>query len=111
MAGALTTHVLDTSIGKPAAQVKIDLWKLDSEKRFILGTFETNQNGRIDYPLLEGEDLTEGVYELVFYVGTYFGKDTFLDKVPIQFSVTNKEEHYHIPLLIAPGGYSTYRGS
>ncbi|WP_413378865.1 hydroxyisourate hydrolase [Alkalihalobacillus sp. 1P02AB] len=111
MAGALTTHVLDTSIGKPAAQVKIDLWKIDSGRRCLLGSFETNQNGRIDHPLLEGKDFTEGVYELVFYVGMYFGEVAFLDKVPIQFHVIDQKEHYHIPLLIAPGGYSTYRGS
>ncbi|MFA9557795.1 hydroxyisourate hydrolase [Evansella sp. AB-rgal1] len=113
MLGTLTTHVLDTSIGKPAEHVFITLYKLP-EKRKLRECY-TNNDGRIDQPLLEGESLVKGTYELHFHVGEYFQKKlesecTFLDVVPVRF-VISKDENYHVPLLISPGGYSTYRGS
>ena len=116
MAG-LSTHVLDTSKGKPAAELKIELYKiLDAEKKLIKSVL-TNEDGRIDGPLLSTENLEEIHYELVFFAGDYLKKQNsdlkhvFLDKIPIRFFVNNKSEHYHVPLLLSPFGYSTYRGS
>jgi len=116
MAG-LSTHVLDTSKGKPAAELKIELYKiLDAEKKLIK-TVLTNEDGRIDGPLLSAESLEEIHYELLFFAGDYLKKQNsdlkhvFLDKIPIRFFVNNKSEHYHVPLLLSPFGYSTYRGS
>ncbi|OIJ13703.1 hydroxyisourate hydrolase [Anaerobacillus alkalilacustris] len=115
---SLTTHVLDVSCGKPAANILIELWQLYSTNtRTLIGTFTTNENGRVDKPLLETENMKIGTYELVFHVGNYFKNNgrnqeelLFLGTVPIRFGVAAKG-HYHVPLLIAPGGYSTYRGS
>ena len=105
---SLTTHVLDVSRGRPAAGVAITLAR-DGE---VLATAVTNADGRTDGPLLER--LEAGFYELRFAVGDYFGSDAdppFLDVVPVRFGVSDPEAHHHVPLLVAPGGYSTYRGS
>ena len=116
MAG-LTTHVLDTSKGKPAVKLKIELYKLLNKKRILIKTVFTNEDGRIDEPLLAAKDLDEINYELLFFAGDYLKKQNsdlkyiFLDKIPIRFCVNNKSEHYHVPLLLSPFGYSTYRGS
>ena len=116
MAG-LTTHVLDTSKGKPAVELKIELYKLQNTERILIKTAFTNEDGRIDEPLVPAKDLDEIHYELLFFAGDYLKKQdsnlkyTFLDKIPIRFYVNNKSEHYHVPLLLSPFGYSTYRGS
>ena len=112
----LTTHCLDTFSGKPAKDVKVDVYLL-SGKREKLKSIVLNKDGRSDKPLLEGEDFKEGQYELVFFVGDYFIKITtlpktpFLDEVVIRFGISNPKEHYHVPLLVSPWSYSTYRGS
>jgi 5-hydroxyisourate hydrolase len=110
VSGRLTTHVLDTANGRPAAGVQIELARLDGDTWEVLGTTTTNEDGRTDAPLLE-EDLTEGVYELTFSVGAHFGGAGFLDHVPVRFKVTDAHAHYHVPLLVSPWSYSTYRGS
>lgn len=118
MSGKLTTHVLDTAGGRPAAGVRIEVFRLSGEARERLSTFETNADGRCEAPLLQGGDFAAGTYELVFHVADYFhsvGLDlpspAFLDVVPIRFGVATPGQHYHVPLLISPYGYSTYRGS
>jgi len=118
MSGKLTTHVLDTSHGKPAAGMKIDLGKHEREGMAILKTVVTNQDGRTDAPLLEGEDLLVGSYELIFHVGEYFAhyggdveRPRFLDLVPVRFGISNHNASYHVPLLCSKYGYSSYRGS
>lgn len=120
MAGSLTTHVLDTSRGRPAAGMLVDVWRLDAghgERRLVKSVY-TNADGRTDGPLLEGPDFDEGLYELVFAVGAYFvaqGMITavppFLDEVPVRFGIADATSHYHVPLLMSPWAYSTYRGS
>ena len=116
--GRLSTHVLDTARGKPAAGVAIRLYRIDGEARALLAQVVTNADGRSDAPLLAGADLTVGVYELVFAAGAYLratgqaGEGTlFLDEIPIRFGVADAMGHYHVPLLISPFAYSTYRGS
>ncbi len=106
--GKLTTHVLDTARGKPAANLEIRLLNANRE---ILKTIRTNTDGRAETPLLEGESLKVGVYTLEFDVGTYFGSSDFLGVVPVQFGISDANAHYHVPLLVSPYGYSTYRGS
>jgi 5-hydroxyisourate hydrolase len=115
--GRLTTHVLDTASGKPAAGLTISLYRLDGEQRAHLKTVATNADGRCDAPLLEGEAFAAGQYELVFAAGDYLRAQgtalpspAFLDIVPIRFGIAERV-HYHVPLLISPYGYSTYRGS
>ncbi|MCW6036043.1 hydroxyisourate hydrolase [Spirulina subsalsa FACHB-351] len=119
MVGQLTTHVLDIAHGLPAEGMKIELWRLEEggEKKH-LKTVLTNTDGRTNAPLLQDEELKRGVYELVFFVGDYFGEfsenspdPVFLDQVPIRFGVSDIAAHYHVPLLTAPWSYSTYRGS
>ena len=116
MAG-LSTHVLDTSKGKPVVELKIELYKILDTERVLIKTILTNEDGRIDGPLLSAEKLEEIHYELLFFAGDYLKKQNselkrvFLDKIPIRFFVSNKYEHYHVPLLLSPFGYSTYRGS
>ena len=117
MAG-LTTHVLDTSKGKPAAELKIQLFKINKLEKFLIGKFSTNEDGRVDEPLISPENIEEVNYELLFFAGDYLKKEhmnldknLFLDQIPIRFNVINKLEHYHVPLLLSPFGYSTYRGS
>ncbi len=120
MVGKLTTHVLDTAQGKPAAGMTIALWRLDgrSGEKVLLKTVVTNGDGRTDAPLLIDGELTTGIYELVFSVGEYFAQAAvslpepmFLNHVPIQFGIADATAHYHVPLLVSPWSYSTYRGS
>jgi 5-hydroxyisourate hydrolase len=117
--GRLTTHVLDTARGKPAAGMIVELWSIDDGgARTRVKTVITNRDGRIDTPLLEGHELEAGVYELVFLVGDYFDgienvapAPRFLDRVPIRFGIADADAHYHVPLLTSRWAYSTYRGS
>lgn len=118
MSGRITTHVLDTSMGRPAVGLGIELWRLEEGHRVLLTTAAANADGRVDTPLLQGEDFCEGVYEIVFAAGDYFRRNgqvpdeiLLFDRIPIRFTVRDASSHYHIPLLAAPGGYSTYRGS
>jgi 5-hydroxyisourate hydrolase len=114
--GRLTTHVLDTALGQPAAGLTVELYRI-GETAERVATAETNADGRIDRPLLEGDDLSAGIYELRFHAGAYLRRTaalpcpSFLDIVPIRFGVATPGEHYHVPLLLSPYGYSTYRGS
>lgn len=116
--GKLTTHVLDTANGQPAAGMAIDLFRIEGERRTFLTSTVTNDDGRGDAPMLEGPGFTPGAYELVFYVGDYFAgkgqggeEPRFLGEVPIRFGISDEGAHYHVPLLVAPFAYSTYRGS
>lgn len=120
MAGWLSTHVLDTAHGHPAAHMTIELWRLDAAggERRLLKTVQTNADGRTDEPLLAGDECVAGIYELMFAVGAYFLSETgtsskfpFLDQVPIRFGIADPTLHYHVPLLVSPWAYSTYRGS
>jgi 5-hydroxyisourate hydrolase len=103
----LSTHVLDTSRGKPAAGVRICLYR-EGE---LVASAETNQDGRTAEPLLSGDTIPAGVYQLEFAVGAYFGVAEFLDNVVVRFRVADPTANYHVPLLISPFGYTTYRGS
>ncbi len=105
----LTTHVLDTMRGIPGAGMKIELWSLDPSK--LIKTVETNADGRSDAPLLPAGEMKTGNYELIFFVGDYFGERRFLDRVPVRFVITDAAAKYHVPLLVSPWAYSTYRGS
>ena len=113
----LTTHVLDVYSGKPGKGIKVDLYHLQNNKREKLNSVILNNDGRADNPLIEGSDFKEGQYELIFFVGDYFKKiiETatipFLDEVVVKFGISNSNEHYHVPLLVSPWSYSTYRGS
>ena len=116
--GRLTTHVLDTTSGEPGAGIAVELFRLEGERRQPLARIATNADGRAPAPLLQGAQLRPGVYELLFHVGDYFRdravvlpEPAFLDLVPIRFGVADATRHYHVPLLISPFGYSTYRGS
>jgi len=104
---SLTTHVLDTMRGVPAAGMTIELWSLDQSK--LLKTVETNADGRTDAPLLAKTQT--GNYELIFFVGDYFDERRFLDRVPVRFVISDAAAKYHVPLLVSPWAYSTYRGS
>ena len=112
----LTTHCLDTFSGRPAKGVKVDVYSV-SDKREKLNSIVLNNNGRSEKPLIEGANFKEGQYELVFFVGDYFKKITdlpatpFLNEIIIKFGVSDPTEHYHVPLLVTPWSYSTYRGS
>jgi 5-hydroxyisourate hydrolase len=114
--GRLTTHVLDTTAGGPAAGLTIELYRLTGGETRV-AIMRTNDDGRVDSPLLEGDALTAGVYELRFHAGDYLRQrhtlpePAFLDVVPIRFGIAAPDKHYHVPLLISPYGYSTYRGS
>ena len=118
MAGAprLTTHVLDNMHGRPAAGMRFDLLMVHGDHTHHLLSGRTNEDGRADGPLLEGDHFRQGTYELVFHVGAYFealdvAQETpFLDFVPIRF-IISESAHYHVPLLVSPYTYSTYRGS
>lgn len=116
--GQLTTHVLDTAAGSPAAGVVIELFALSDGGENRLCRVETNNDGRCDGPVAAGDGFRAGVYELRFHVGDYFRargqtlpSPAFLDVVPIRFGIASPGEHYHVPLLISPFAYSTYRGS
>jgi 5-hydroxyisourate hydrolase len=116
--GKLTTHILDTAHGTPGAYVAIALFRLSAGTREKLGDFLTNADGRCDKPLLEGAQLVDGIYELDFAVGDYFAAlgtpqtaPRFLDVVTLRFGIADASSHYHVPLLVSPYSYSTYRGS
>ncbi|QBD78768.1 hydroxyisourate hydrolase [Ktedonosporobacter rubrisoli] len=118
MAGRLTTHVLDTAQGRPAAKLVISLWRLEGSDRRHLKTVKTNEDGRTGEPLLAAEEMQSGTYELLFAIGTYFIEQgltgapaPFLDEVPVRFRIADVNAHYHVPLLTSPWAYSTYRGS
>ncbi len=119
MLGQLTTHVLDTTQGCPAAHMTIQLWRLALDgERTLLKTVRTMSNGRTEAPLLSAEELAVGTYELHFAVAAYFSAQSmatatppFLDIVPVRFSIADATAHYHVPLLVSPWAYSTYRGS
>ncbi|HEX3816746.1 MAG TPA: hydroxyisourate hydrolase [Chthoniobacterales bacterium] len=105
----LSTHVLDTAHGRPAAGMKIELWSRD--RSALLKTVTTNSDGRTDAPLLSGDEMAAGEYELLFHVGDYFGESSFLDRVLVRFKIIDPSAKYHVPLLVSPWAYSTYRGS
>jgi 5-hydroxyisourate hydrolase-like protein (transthyretin family) len=141
MSGKLSTHVLDTAKGRPAAGLKIQLWRIEAKERRLLKEAVTNKDGRTETPLLSGDELKPGLYELVFQIGPYFqglsrhseaeadlsrrspsaardaegtettSQETFLGDVPVRFRILNSEENYHVPLLVSPWSYTTYRGS
>lgn len=116
--GQLSTHVLDTQAGKPAAGIRVELYEVGASATSLLTETVTNADGRTDEPLIAGAPLRIGQYELRFHVGDYFAKrnanlpqPAFLDVVPIRFAIAEPEGHYHVPLLVTPWSYSTYRGS
>ena len=112
--GRLTTHVLDTAKGCPAAGLRIDLYRVDGDGLALIKSAQTNDDGRTDSPMLAGSDLQPGAYELQFHAGAYIGSSDdipFLDIVPVRFGISDASAHYHVPLLVSPFGYSTYRGS
>lgn len=115
--GRLTTHVLDTAAGLPAKGLRVELFDLRDGKRRLLKETTTNGDGRCDGPLLEGETFLTGKYELVFHAGNYFSSrvslpnPAFLNEIPIRFAIADSSAHYHVPLLVSPWSYSTYRGS
>ena len=115
--GRLSTHVLDTSTGRPAAGMRIDFSVRDGDKWRLIRTVEANADGRTDAPLLAGAAFAAGTYELVFHMGDYFratgltlAEPPFLDVIPLRFAMA-ADGHYHVPLLASPFSYSTYRGS
>ena len=118
MSGNLTTHVLDLAQGRPADGMRVELWRLEDDgARTWLTTVLTNNDGRADESLLAGEDFRTGTYELVFAVDAYFAaaglgaSPPFLTSVPVRFTIADPDAHYHVPLLVTPWAYSTYRGS
>jgi 5-hydroxyisourate hydrolase len=118
MAGYLTTHVLDTARGVPAKGIRISLYRVSGNSHRKIAETVTNDDGRTDAPILPENQFKTGSYELIFHCGAYL-RDTgqageepmFLDDVPIRFGMADAEAHYHVPLLLSPYGYSTYRGS
>lgn len=116
--GKLTTHVLDTANGRPAAGMRIDFSRIDARGPRLIQTLHTNAEGRTDQPLLADDAMRAGEFELTFHVADYFRGDgraladpPFLDLVPIRFGIADPGAHYHVPLLCSPWAYSTYRGS
>ena len=116
--GRLTTHVLDVTAGTPARGMTIELLRVDGAMRRPVGRFETNADGRCDQPLLDRDALEVGEWELVFHVAQYYRRrgvslpdPPFLDVVSVRFGVASAEQNYHVPLLVSPWSYSTYRGS
>tara|TARA_Y100000591_G_scaffold268326_1_gene242509 strand:+ start:364 stop:714 length:351 start_codon:yes stop_codon:yes gene_type:complete len=113
----LTTHVLDVYSGKPGKNIKVELFFLNGKDREIINSLVLNNDGRSDKPLAEEDKFKLGKYELVFYIGDYFKeitkseKQPFLDDVVVRFNISNDKENYHVPLLVSPWSYSTYRGS
>ncbi len=117
-AGYLTTHVLDTARGCPAEGIEITLYRIAGDSREKIAETVTNSDGRTDTPILPKDKFATGTYELVFHTGDYLRRNgqagenpLFLDDVPIRFGMSEADSHYHVPLLISPFGYSTYRGS
>ena len=118
MTGWLTTHVLDTARGRPAAGLRVRLYRIEGEAREPLAQMVTNADGRTDTPILPQGQFAAGTYELVFEAGAYLDatgttdeNPRFLGEIPIRFGMSDTEAHYHVPLLLSPYGYSTYRGS
>lgn len=118
MTGYLTTHVLDTARGCPAAGLKIALYRVSGNSHRKLIEMQTNADGRTDAPILPQDKFATGTYELVFFAGDYLratgqagDEPLFLDQVPLRFGMSQPGAHYHVPLLLSPFGYSTYRGS
>lgn len=118
MQGYLTTHVLDTARGLPAEGLSIALFAIEGDGRRLLAEMVTNADGRTDSPILPRGRFVRGTYELVFAAGDYLrrthqagAEPLFLDEVPIRFGISDEDAHYHVPLLLSPFGYSTYRGS
>ncbi|WP_321276891.1 hydroxyisourate hydrolase [Thiomicrorhabdus indica] len=115
--GGLTTHVLDTSNGIPANDVCLKLYRLNGTVQELITEAITNEDGRTDSPLLTSDDMKPGLYRIDFEIAAYFSKHSecsenpFLDIIPIQFIVSDITRHFHVPLLVSPYGYSTYRGS
>ena len=115
--GRLSTHVLDTSIGRPAAGVRVRLMRVEAGGESEVVTVFTNADGRTDQPLLSGDSYSPGTYVLYFDVREYFARrdpsvpSPFLDIVPIRFTMVELDGHYHVPLVVTPWSYSTYRGS
>ena len=113
----LTTHVLDVYSGKPGKGISVELYYISNSERKKITSVKLNNDGRADSPLVEGKNFIKGKYELIFNIGDYFknissDKDIpFLDDVVIRFGISNPSEHYHVPLLVSPWSYSTYRGS
>ncbi|MCQ8239969.1 hydroxyisourate hydrolase [Rhizosaccharibacter radicis] len=110
--GRITTHVLDTAAGRPGASMSLTLHRLENGGRELLGRFLTNADGRCDRPLLEGAAMRPGLYEITFHVAEWrAAEETFFDDIPIRFRVSDPHAHHHVPLILAPFGYTTYRGS
>ncbi|WP_374335187.1 hydroxyisourate hydrolase [Leeia sp.] len=116
--GRLTTHILDTAAGLPGKAIRIELYTISGTTRRLLRETRSNDDGRCDGPLLEGEAFQTGVYELVFHAGDYFAargtplpEPRFVDQVVLRFGIADTDSHYHVPLLVSPWSYSTYRGS
>ncbi len=116
--GKLSTHVLDTMHGRPAENIAIDLYRVTQDQRQLLKQVHTNADGRCDQPLLQGQALETGVYELVFHAGDYFaGKGVlvpeprFVDQITLRFGVADASQNWHVPLVVTPWTWSTYRGS
>ena len=116
--GKLSTHVLDITQGKPGAGVALELYAINGGQKTLLRSMVTSHDGRCDAPLLQGEEMHAGQYELVFAVGDYFAaqgvelpQPRFLDKVTIAFGIADTAQNYHVPLVVSPWAYSTYRGS
>ena len=124
--GRLTTHVLDTALGQPAVAVEVVLYRVNPDLQNSalqeLARARTNQDGRLDLPILQGDDFVAGVYQLVFQAGSYFRSQSaglveplveplFVDEVVLRFGISRPDQHYHVPLLVSPFSYSTYRGS
>jgi len=115
----VTTHVLDVTSGWPAEGVRVELYELtDGSRRRLVADVVTNANGRTDKPLLSSETARSGRFELVFHAGDYFRRrqaemadPPFLDLIPIRFGLADPQSHYHVPLIVSPWSYSTYRGS
>lgn len=116
--GKLSTHVLDTMHGQPAHMLLIELFGIEGDTRRLLKQVRTNPDGRTDAALLEHDALRKGIFELVFHAGDYFAsrglalpEPRFVDQVAVRFGVANPDENYHVPLLVTPWAWSTYRGS
>jgi len=115
---SLSTHVLNAANGVPAEGVKIELYSINGDNRSLIKEVQTNDDGRVDQPLLSADETKKGTYELVFHIGDYFRargeklpEPAFIDVVPLRFGIADADKHYHVPLLASPWTYSTYRGS
>ncbi|WP_311971057.1 hydroxyisourate hydrolase [Pseudomonas baltica] len=116
--GKITTHVLDAAHGCPGSQIAVELYRVEGQALILLNSVVTNSDGRCDQPVLQGEAYRSGVYQLQFAVGDYYRArgtvlpdPAFLDVVVLRFGIDEAQDHYHVPLLVSPYSYSTYRGS